>query len=124
MNTSNRIADAGHDLLTAVVEALENPDTPTLDRKRLAQTLRTLATMGSTLAPPDEVLKLIPRTPDDLVAFVGSNFNCFENTATDKEDWSYRMTVHDLLSSFDFHFQEIIYAPVSEANSQGGLDPA
>jgi hypothetical protein len=69
-------------------------------------------------------MQLIPRTADELVAFVGSNFSYFENAAPNKENWSYRMTVHDLLSSFDFHFQEIIYASLSEADSVEGSDSA
>lgn len=59
----------------------------------------------------------LPSTPDEVIAFIGSNF-ASSHTQGDKADWRYQVSVHDLLSAFS-EWQDF---PVAQATPEGGQE--
>jgi hypothetical protein len=55
-----------------------------------------------------DLISLIPRTPQQMIDFIGSNFNCMQthtedgSTALSTDAVCYSITVHDLLSAFEW----------------------
>lgn len=52
----------------------------------------------------------IPRTAEQAIAFIGNQYECSED-AEHLDDVRYQLTVHDLLSAFDWWFGEAEAAP-------------
>jgi hypothetical protein len=60
-----------------------------------------LTVAGTVLADPTEDAPRLPSTADEVIAFIGNNFVSQTTIGEDKTKWSYRLSVHDLLSAFE-----------------------
>jgi hypothetical protein len=55
----------------------------------------------------EELRNAIPKTPEEVIGFIGSNFNLMREFGKEgvpgrnKEETEYTLTIHDLLSAFD-----------------------
>jgi hypothetical protein len=106
-------ADGAIAQLTALIRKLLNSRDAKV--QALAESLQKVrAEFEST---PAQATPSLPSTPDEVIAFIGSNFDS-SHTQGDKADWRYQVSVHDLLSAFS-EWQDF---PVAQATPEGGQE--
>ena len=74
-----------------------------------------IAALASRPAEVDESPKL-PRTPEEMVAFIGSHFDAMRDETSDPEDIRFTLSVHDLLSAMSDWFDD--YAESAYSNEK------